>query len=174
MIVYGTTEGHTKKISEFLKIEAVNSGHQVGLFDTLITPPSPDGFDAIVIASSMHVGKYHPAIVEYAETHHLKLNRMNSIFLSVSLTAAADEPESWKELKNQTEDFLLQTGWKPRSVEYVAGALLYTQYDYFKRFIMRLISKRSGGDTDTKKDHEYTDWDQVKRVIGKLESNTEV
>jgi menaquinone-dependent protoporphyrinogen oxidase len=40
----------------------------------------------------------------------------------------------------------------------VAGALVYTKYDYFKRLVMKLIADRRGGDTDTSKDHEYTDW----------------
>lgn len=51
-------------------------------------------------------------------------------------------------------------------------ALLYTKYDFFKRFLMRIISKRSGGDTDTSRDFIYTDWDKLKKVIVKLEEMT--
>jgi len=169
MIVYGSTEGQTRKISEFLRDEAEKAGHTPALFDAMVAPPAPYEFDAVLVASSLHGGRYQVTIRDFVQTHHKSLNKMKTGFLSVSLTAATDEPESWKELKQQTEDFLLETGWKPSFIEQIAGALRYTQYDYFKRFIMRMISKRSGGDTDTSQDFEYTDWDQVKGVIHKIE-----
>jgi menaquinone-dependent protoporphyrinogen oxidase len=169
MIVYATTEGQTRKICEFLRDESEKAGHIPALFDAVVTPPAPDEFDAVVVAASLHGGKYHQAVRHFVQTHHKTLNRMDSVFLSVSLTAATDEPESWKELKQHTDDFLLETGWNPGVTEQVAGALLYTQYDFFKRFIMRMISSRAGGDTDTGKDYEYTDWNQVKGVIHKIE-----
>ncbi|MDZ7757978.1 flavodoxin domain-containing protein [Rhodohalobacter sp.] len=171
MIVYGSTEGQTRRISEFLRDESEIAGHVPTLFDAMVTPPAPDPseFDAVLIAASLHGGKYQVTVKDFVQKYHGNLNQMNSCFLSVSLTAATDEPESWKELKQHTEDFLLETGWKPKFIEQIAGALLYTQYDYFKRFIMRMISRRSGGDTDTTQDHEYTDWDQVRGVIRKIE-----
>lgn len=168
MIVYATTEGHTRSIAEFLEKEAENKGVTVGLFDATVKPPSPAEFDAVIIAGSIHGGKYQASIQHFVQEHHKTLNQMNSVFVSVSLTAAADEPESWKELKQQTEDFLLGTGWNPKHVEYTAGALLYTKYDYLKKFIMRMISKKAGGDTDTSKDHVYTDWDQLKSVLSQV------
>ncbi len=168
MIVYATTEGHTRSIAEFLGQEAEKKDITAGLFDATVKPPPPEEFDTVIIASSIHGGKYQASIEHFVREHHKTLNQMNSIFISVSLTAAADEPESWKELKEQTEDFLLGTGWDPKHVEYTAGALLYTKYDYLKRFIMRMISKKAGGDTDTSKDHIYTDWDQLKSVLNQV------
>ena len=35
---------------------------------------------------------------------------------------------------------------------------MYTQYGSFKNLVMRWIAKRAGGDTDTTRDREYTDW----------------
>jgi menaquinone-dependent protoporphyrinogen oxidase len=53
-------------------------------------------------------------------------------------------------------------------VEQVAGALRYTQYDFFKKFTLRMIAKRAGGSTDTSHDTEYTDWKQVNEILMKL------
>lgn len=170
MIVFATTEGHTGSIAEFLKHEAEKNGHSVGLFHTNVRPPSPDGYDAVIIAASIHAGKYQASVEHYIREHHTQLNKMLSIFISVSLTAASEDRESWDELKHQTEEFLISTGWNPDRVEYEAGALLYTKYDFMKRFIMRMISKKSGGDTDTSHDHVYTDWDRLKTIIEHLES----
>ena len=43
-------------------------------------------------------------------------------------------------------------------IKVVAGALQYTKYNWFIRWVMRRIVSRAGGDTDTSRDYEYTDW----------------
>ncbi len=170
LIAYGTTEGQTRKICEFLRDEAQQAGHWVSIADTTGPQLRPSGFDAAIIAASVHYGNYQASVEHYVTDNHELLNHIPSTFLSVSLTAASDEPESWKELNNITESFLDRTHWNPDVVEQVAGALLYSKYNFFKKFIMRLIAQRSGGGTDTSEDYEYTDWDQVKQVITKLET----
>ena len=169
MIVYGSTEGQTRKICEFLRDESEKAGHTPALFDAMVTPPDPAEFDAVLVAASLHGGDYQVTVKDYVQNYHKTLNQMNSGFLSVSLTAATDNQESWNELMQHTEDFLIETGWEPKFIEQIAGALRYSQYDFFKRFIMRTISRRSGGDTDTTRDHEYTDWNQVRDVIYHIE-----
>ncbi|MFI4963551.1 MAG: flavodoxin domain-containing protein [Legionellales bacterium] len=187
LIVYGTTEGQTRKIAEFLRAETVKSGHTVSLADSTEGPPSPLEYDAVLVGGSMHMQKYQASIKDYVQKHKRSLNQMHSAFFSVSLSAASDEEESWKELKEITEDFLEKTGWKPSMVEYVAGALLYTEYDFMKKFIMRLIAKRADHNTDTNHDTEYTDWNKLKtflhqfidswvpvaQAVQKVESDTE-
>ena len=171
MIIYATTEGHTRTICEYLRDEAEKAGHSVALIDSTVTPPAPGEYDAVIISGSIHGGKYQSALKHYTLEHRETLNGMKSVFLSVSLTAAADEPESWKELRQQTEDFLTETGWQPLFTEQVAGALLYTKYDFMKRFLMRVITKRAGGDTDTSQDFVYTDWNQVRGIVPKIEQD---
>ena len=170
MIIYATTEGHTRSIAEFLNEKTQKQGHITGLFDATVKPPSPRGYDAAMIAGSIHMGKYQTSIEHYAQEHHLELNEIPLMFISVSLTAASDDDASWKELKQQTEDFLISTGLKPDHIEYVAGALKYTKYDFFKRFIMRSISKKENRETDTSRDYIYTDWERVAELPEKLES----
>ncbi len=174
MIIYSTIEGHTRNICKYLRNEAERMGHTAALFDASVMPPKPDEYDAVIIAGSIHRGKYQASIKHYAEKYHKVLNRKKSVLLSVSLSAAVEDTDLWNELIQHTEEFLLATGWEPTFVEQVAGALRYTEYDYLKRLIMRLISKRAGGDTDTSKDYEYTDWNQVKEIISKLDPSSQV
>jgi menaquinone-dependent protoporphyrinogen oxidase len=54
---------------------------------------------------------------------------------------------------------------KPRHVRLVNGALLYTRYDFFKRMMMKMISRQQGRTTDTAHDHEYTDWADVEAFV---------
>ena len=44
---------------------------------------------------------------------------------------------------------------------YFAGALRYPRYRWYDRFMIRLIMKMTGGETDTRKEVVYTDWSQV-------------
>jgi menaquinone-dependent protoporphyrinogen oxidase len=46
-------------------------------------------------------------------------------------------------------------------VEHVAGAFRYTEYDFFKRWAMKLIAREHGQPTDTSKDYELTDWSRL-------------
>lgn len=43
----------------------------------------------------------------------------------------------------------------------VAGAVPYTRYGWLKRRIMRRLMARANGDTDTTRDYEYTDWEDL-------------
>lgn len=173
LIAFGSTEGQTRKICKFLQEEAREAGHRVSLSDTTGPRIQPSGFDAAIIAASVHYGHYQTSVEHFVEEHHTLLNSIPSAFLSVSLTAASDEPESWEELHDITESFLERTHWKPDLIEQVAGALLFSKYNFFKKFIMRLIAQKSGGGTDSSEDYEYTDWEQVKNVISDLETVAE-
>jgi len=169
LIVYGSTEGQTRKICEFLRDKANKSGHQVSLVDSTGPALNPSGFDAVIIGASVHAERYQESVKHYIMEHTKQLNAIPGIFISVSLTAAHDEQESWEELKEITDHFLNHTGWRPTDIKQVAGALRYTKYNFLKKFIMRMIAQKSGGSTDTSKDHEYTDWEQVERIITRLE-----
>ncbi len=44
----------------------------------------------------------------------------------------------------------------------VAGAVPYTQYNWLKKWVMKRVVAKAGGDTDTTRDYEYTDWDDLR------------
>lgn len=54
-----------------------------------------------------------------------------------------------------------ETGWRPDEVAAFAGALKYSEYGPLTRVVMKRVARRYGGDTDTSRDYEYTDWDEV-------------
>jgi menaquinone-dependent protoporphyrinogen oxidase len=62
-------------------------------------------------------------------------------------------------------NFEQETGWRPAQVGFFGGALLYRQYGFLKRSMMKRIVRSKPGNlsTDTSRDHEYTDWDEVER-----------
>ena len=172
LILYSTTEGQTRKIGEFLRDEAKKRDHEVELMDVSNSTVSPVDFDTIIIAASVHAGKYQPRVEQYIMEHNDELDDMKGAFISVSLTAAGDDPKAWENLKKITGDFLTETGWEPGIVEYAAGALRYSKYNFIKKWIMRMIAKKSGGGTDTTRDYEYTDWNQVRNVLKQLDTES--
>ena len=169
LIVYGTTEGQTRKICEFLRDQAEQVGHEISLANAHESHIHPGSYDAVVIAASVHIGKYQPGVINFVKQHQESLNHKVTAFISVSLTAASEDKDSWEDLRKISHQFIEESGWNPTYTEQVAGALRYSKYHFLKKILMRMIASKSGGSTDTSKDHEYTDWDQVKRLIGKLE-----
>ncbi|WP_138429845.1 menaquinone-dependent protoporphyrinogen IX dehydrogenase [Fodinibius saliphilus] len=169
LIVYATTEGQTKKICSFLAQKAKEEGHNVTFINALERHIHPQQYDAAVVGASIHAGKYLQVVQKYVNENHKDLNHKPSAFISVSLTAASEKPQSNVDLPKITQLFLDSTRWNPTFIEQVAGALRYSKYNFFKKLIMRLIAQKNGGSTDTSKDHEYTDWDQVERIIKLLE-----
>ncbi|MEQ5792474.1 hypothetical protein J4E06_15515 [Muricauda sp. NFXS6] len=165
LIVYGTSEGQTRKIARFMEEVLQGGDHKVVIADATEEPPSPDGFEAVLIGASVHMQKYQSAVSNYVMRHLDILNKKHSAFFSVSMAIASNIEEEHEEIKKMTLDFLERTGWNPGEVQYFAGALKYTQYDYFKKLIMRMIAKKEGGSTDTSRDHEYTDWNNVKTFV---------
>ena len=168
LIVYGTAEGQTRKVAEFLALEAQKAGVEPTLCDASMEQISPDRYDAVMIGASMHMHRYQATITHYVKEHLGTLNAIPTAFFSVSLAALSEgyDAESFNELRDITMRFLLDTGWNPTATEYIAGALRYTQYDFFKKFIMRQIAIRGGSkDTDTTRDVEYTDWEKVRKFF---------
>ena len=162
LIVYGTGEGHTRKVARFMEEVLQEENHKVVIADATEDPPSPFNFDIVLIGASVHMNKYQNSIHAYVMDNIDELGKKRSAFFSVSMAMASDNEAEHEEIRAVTIGFLQQSGWVPDETFYLAGALKYIQYDYFKRLIMRMIMKKKGGETDTSHDYEYTDWDAVK------------
>jgi menaquinone-dependent protoporphyrinogen oxidase len=169
LIVYGTVEGQTRKICDKLKNEAKLNGHTVSINNSTGPNLSPFGFDAVIIASSIHNDKFQAPVERYVGDYSKVLNNMVGAFMTVSLTAVNDEPEGWAELEEITKGFLSRTSWHPTIIEHVAGAIRYSEFNFFKKYIARNVADKKNAQTNTSEDHEYTDWGQVKRILTKVE-----
>ncbi|MCB1491005.1 MAG: hypothetical protein KDJ77_04265 [Rhodobiaceae bacterium] len=162
LIVYGTTEGQTRKIVRFLTDRFRGAGHAVteaDAADGLATTISD--FDRVILAASVHAGRYQSSIVHLARANHDALTARRAVFLSISLTAASDDVEERQGLEECVEKFAHETGWTPNHVEHVAGAFRFTQYDFFKGLVMRSIAARHNIKVARGADLELTDWDAL-------------
>ena len=82
--------------------------------------------------------------------------------MSVCLGVLQKDPKVQQDLQAILDRFVARTGWRPTVVKLVAGALPYTRYGWVQRLVMRRIVAKAGGDTDTHRDYEYTDWNDLR------------
>jgi menaquinone-dependent protoporphyrinogen oxidase len=170
IVLYATREGHTIRIAEHLAAELRLQGIEADVFDVAGTylPPDLSVYSGAVVAASIHVAKHEAEMTSFVVHHRDELQRIpTTVFLSVSLTEA--QAENAKMPPNQREraraeacgwidQFVRHTGWKPSRTQAVAGALQYSKYGWIKRYFVKKVVGQKGGDVDTSRDYDYTDW----------------
>ena len=175
LIVYGTTDGQTRKIAatlsgifEHLGVHA-DVHHAKGISAAI----RPEDFDGVIVAASVHVGGYQRSVRRWVRAHAAALNRTPGAFLSVCLGVLEPAPGVQREVRAIAQRFLDGAGWLPTITKPVAGALPYTRYNVLTRWVMRRIVANGGGDTDTSRDYEYTDWDDLRTFARQFASYVE-
>ena len=161
-IPYSTGEGQTAKIAEYIADVMRAHGHEAQTSDIGRSEGSvPGEYDGVLLGASIHMGKHDKHAVEFVRDNRTVLERLPSAFFSVSLAAHGDMDEA----RSYVEDFEQQTGWRPARVALFGGALLYTQYGFVKRHMMKRIAGNKPGNlgTDVSRDYVYTEWDGVQR-----------
>lgn len=158
LIVYGTTEGQTRKIAEWTATYIRERGHQAQLLDSaaLGSDLGLATYDAFIIAASVHQECHQEAITNFVTAHREVLNTKPSAFISVSLSAVLEGART--EAQKYVDSFLSVSGWQPRRTLLLGGALCFTEYDYFQEQIVKFIVMKRSGAASTGRDREFTDW----------------
>jgi menaquinone-dependent protoporphyrinogen oxidase len=164
LIVYGTMEGQTARIAEFVATRLRERGHSVEVADSATLPRAfVIEHDAIIVGAPVRMLRYPRAVRRFVATQRAALNRLPSAFFSVCLAAASPHPEKQRVAHTWAEQFPRSQRWQPRRTAVFAGALRYRQYPVLLRFMMKRVAASEGVSTDTAHDHEYTDWNDVAR-----------
>jgi len=162
LLVYGTSEGQTQKIAGDISETLRARGFEVDVVRAGSADPNPDRYDGVIVAASVHVGGYQKPVAVWVRAHAVQLTRMPSAFVSVCLSILSKNEAGRKEAAAIPQRFIDSLQWHPSVVKIVAGALPYSQYNFFKRWMMKRIVASAGGDIDTSRDYEYTDWDDLR------------
>lgn len=158
-ICYGTTDGQTADVAEFIAGIVRDLGHRALVVD--LKAPTTDalaGVDAVLVGASIHVNKHEPYVVDFVGANVDTLRSLPSAFFSVSLSVYGDPSQG----DSYIEEFCTETGWQPTGTIAVAGALRYTSYGVLKKQLMKQIARDKKLSTDTSVDSVYTDWDAVR------------
>ncbi|MGY6661025.1 MAG: flavodoxin domain-containing protein [Glycocaulis sp.] len=166
LMAYATTEGQTRKIAQAVADSVKRLGEEAVLVDLAAVPKAldPAEFDAVFVAASLHAGRYQSAARHFVKSNADKLAARPTAFISVSLSAAAGEHSDAESAEACTRKFLHEAGWTPKAIHQAAGALRFTQYDFFKRWIMKQIAK-SQGHAASGDDVEFTDWQALETFV---------
>jgi menaquinone-dependent protoporphyrinogen oxidase len=176
LIFYGTTDGHTKKVAAALSGVLTWEGNRVDVVDAKQHAPEvrPEDYDGVIVAASIHMGGYQRPVTRWVRRHAEELNRRPSAFVSVCLGILEQRAEAQREVQEIMARFLARTGWHPAESKAIAGALPYTKYGWLKKWIMRRIVAKASGDTDTSRDYEYTNWDDLRTFAREFAGRLEV
>jgi menaquinone-dependent protoporphyrinogen oxidase len=175
LVLYGTATGQTRKIalalagslrSADLAVDVISAHEKLN--------PDPGRYASVIIAAPVRVGRYPKPVRQWVKAHAGALGNRPTAFVSVCLGVLEKNPKTDAVLAEIMKRFFAETGWQPETTKVVAGALLYRQYNWITRRIMRRIVARAHGDVDTSRDYEYTDWkdlesfgrDYARRLVG--------
>jgi menaquinone-dependent protoporphyrinogen oxidase len=164
LILYDTREGQTRRVAELMADVVAGAGHAVEV--AALRPALPLTVGArtgVVVAASIHLGGHGSAVGRWIRANLAALEATTSALLSVSLSAA--QPGRRADAVGYVEQLMAETGWKPGITGVAAGALRYTSYGPLKRWFMARIARTGGLPTDTSRDHEFTDWDDIRRFV---------
>jgi menaquinone-dependent protoporphyrinogen oxidase len=174
LILYATREGHTQLVANH--VAETLHGRNLPTVTMCAKDATKElkvgDYSAALLAASVHVGKHEPELVDFVIQHRADLERLPTAFISVSMSEAGAEDlqasnerrlEAADNVQHTIDRFCRQTGWRPERIKPVAGALLYTQYGVLTRLVMKFISKRAGGPTDTSRDYDFTNWKALAR-----------
>jgi len=174
LILFSTRDGQTREIAHYLASELQEQVVDADVVNLNRTQEITwQAYDRVVIGASIRYGHFHPALDRFVKKHAATLSSMPGAFYSVNLVARKPEKRT-PQTNSYTRKFLLNSPWQPQLCAVFAGALRYPRYRWYDRFMIRLIMKMTGGETDTRKEVVYTDWQQVTgfaREIAQLNGN---
>ncbi|MBP6014134.1 MAG: protoporphyrinogen oxidase [Alphaproteobacteria bacterium] len=170
LVLYGTSEGQTRKVCSFIAERLRAQGDVVTLADATASAGTIDlhDYQGAIIAASIHIGRYQSAVTDFVRAHHARLNQMPSAFVSVSLSTVDSDSEEQLSLATIVENFRGYTGWTNADVHHVAGAVRISAYDFFKYWTMRALAWEKNLKLEPGKDLELTDWDALAATVDRL------
>jgi menaquinone-dependent protoporphyrinogen oxidase len=170
LAVYGSAYGQTARIMQRTAERLTELGFNVTVRkgDALAPNQPLDEYAGFLVGASIIGGKHQRYVENFVRRNRERLNRVPSAFISVSGTAASTIPAKRADAQRLLDKFLTDTGWGPARTATFAGAMAYTKYGFFTKWILQQIARRQGGPTDTSRDHEFTDWEAVDRFAQEL------
>lgn len=174
LILYASKQGQAEKIAHAIAGHIFSLGDQITLInisDVDREKPVLTSFDRLVFGSSIYVGKIDKALAQFINANAGVISPMpRSLFLVLMAAATTDTQRREKSLTEIRRNISKQLKVHFPEIEMIAGAIKYSQYNWLVKWMMKRIARKEGGSTDTSRDHEYTDWDQVKAYAQRLAS----
>ena len=168
ILIYSTTDGHTKKICDFIKSNSIKNNFDIFSIDK-INELNLNNYDLIVLGASIRYGKHNNIIYKFISSNKEILKSKKNAFFSVNVVARKPEKNS-PENNPYILKFLRKSEWHPTKIGVFAGKVDYPNYNFFNKLIIRFIMFVTKGPTDTSRSYEFTDWGNIKKFTNELEN----
>ena len=168
LIIYSSTDGHTKKICETIK-ENLPSGNKfklISLDEALYF--NLEKCEKIIIGASIRYGTHNKKVLDFIIKNKNILDLKKTAFFSVNVVARKEE-KSTPETNPYVLNFLKKTNWKPDKLSVFAGKVDYPNYNFFNKIVIRFIMMITKGPTDINNSYEFTNWENVRKFAKELE-----
>ncbi|MDX1304218.1 menaquinone-dependent protoporphyrinogen IX dehydrogenase [Photobacterium sp.] len=160
LLLHSSTEGQTIKILHYIE-EELRDSCECELQDLhSLSAVDFSQYDRVLIGASIRYGHLNKKLYQFIAQNQQQLEQCKVGFFCVNLTARK-EGKNTPETSVYMQKFLQKSLWQPKLLAVFAGALRYPRYNWFDRTMIKFIMKMTGGETDTTKEVEYTDWDKV-------------
>jgi len=167
LFLYSTTDGHTKKICEYIGNILKHQNHEIKIEPISLELKKPSEYDAIILGASIRYGKHQKSVFNFINKHKDLLETKKSAFFSVNVVARKSEKNS-PNTNPYMKKFLKTSSWQPNKLGVFAGKVDYPSYKFFDKYIIRMIMWITKGPTDTSQSYEFTDWNVVKNFAKTL------
>ena len=162
LVLYSSHDGQTKAIASSIA-STLSETLECDVMDLALSMDiNLANYQSVVIGASVRYGHFQRSLYKFTKQNVAQLNTMPSAFFAVNLTARKPEKRT-PQTNAYTRKFLLASPWQPKQCAVFAGALRYPRYGWLDKAMIKLIMKMTGGETDTSKEVEYTDWQDVTR-----------
>ena len=168
LILYSSTDGHTRKICDYIASKIETKTHSVQCVNIAKADASMLAqAQQIVIGASIRYGKFNQDFYRFVHQHQFTLDLKENAFFCVNLVARKLEknmphnnPYMVKLLKNMQ--------WQPKKLGVFAGKLDYPSYKFLDRIMIRFIMWMTKGPTDCSQTYEFTRWERVTHFAEQL------
>lgn len=175
LVMYATAHGQAAKIAGEIAATLRAGGATVFVRNVAeVWLDDPRDFSSVIAVAPVHGGKFPSSMRQWIRARCEALNARPTAFVAVCLAVVNRTAKVDADLRSILDRFVSETGWRPGETKVVAGALKYTKYNWFTRWMMKRIVAKAGGDVDTSRDYDYTDWDDLRAFSERfLRSTTE-
>lgn len=175
-VFYATREGQAERVAQRIGTDLRAQGTLVDVIDVnhLYGSIEWSHYTQAYVVASVHAGHHEKEMVKFVRRFKDELVARHAPFLSLTLSQAGAEMPNNTLVQRETArgdalrmitDFMQETGWHPERVLPVAGALMYSKYNFLVKWIMKRIAHKAGFDGPADRDYEFTNWPAVDRFV---------
>ena len=170
LVIYSSTDGHTKTICERIK-NFLSDGNLVKIISLEdVKKINLPKFEKIIIGASIRYGKHSKELYNFIKLNKNILDQKKCAFFSVNVVARKPEKNT-AETNPYINKFLKISKWKPNKIKVFAGKVDYPNYNLIDKYIIKFIMFITKGPTDTSQSYEFTDWSKVDNFSEELKNN---